>query len=168
MLKREPFPVTNTFSHAIVPGNTGSVQCWRGPSLPRAQHPSSRLVDFHLVGFPDFWDCFPVHWTEFTISRFGIPFTSSGPCLLEKGFWPHSLSPFVWASGPPLPGLLVAKKAIRSLIGAFTGFSEDWVKYTHIKERADGLYLGSGLWFSWHCDLLFLYRPTEYTSSPKP
>lgn len=36
---------------------------------------------------------------------------------------------------------------MRSLIAAFTGLSEDWVEYTHVKKRADGFYLGSGLFF---------------------
>lgn len=36
---------------------------------------------------------------------------------------------------------------MRSLRAAFTDLSEDWVEYTHIKERADGFYLGSGLFF---------------------
>lgn len=45
----------------------------------------------------------------------------------------------------PLSGLLVRKKVMRSLIVAFTGLSENWVEYRHIKEKTSGFYLESGL-----------------------
>lgn len=123
----------------------GSAQCW---SSQLAKGTASFLFPcpFPLAGPPWLLGLLSP-FTELDLGWVNLESHLLLVLVFQDKILPSQSSSMCLSIWTPLSGLLVRKKVMRSLIAVFTGLSENWVEYRHIKEKTSGFYLESGLFF---------------------